>query len=186
MAEEPPTTGQTQGPARTGLARLFTAPHDEASVLPQLLVAGVLALVVTYAAVNLVVGALGEKFRDDLTASGLSASKAMVRLEEDNLRVLRHLSHEMHADDAARDAWQQHWIREGFGALEKMIADGSDFCHGGAPTLADAFLIPQVANAQRVKLDLSPFPRIQRIYDACMKLPAFEKAHPKNHPAAAK
>jgi len=93
---------------------------------------------------------------------------------------------ELHADDAARDAWQQHWIREGFGALEKMIADGSDFCHGGAPTLADAFLIPQVANAQRVKLDLSPFPRIQRIYDACMKLPAFEKAHPKNHPAAAK
>jgi len=103
-----------------------------------------------------------------------------------NLRVLRHLSHEMHADDAARDAWQQHWIREGFGALEKMIADGSDFCHGGAPTLADAFLVPQVVNAQRVKLDLSPFPRIERIYDACMKLPAFEKAHPKNHPAAAK
>jgi hypothetical protein len=24
------------------------------------------------------------------------------------------------------------------------------------------------------------------VFDSCMKLPAFEKAHPKNHPAAAK
>jgi len=37
-----------------------------------------------------------------------------------------------------------------------------------------------------VNLDVSPWPRIQRIYEACMKLPAFEKSHPKNHPAAAR
>ncbi|MCA1829568.1 MAG: maleylacetoacetate isomerase [Myxococcales bacterium] len=102
-----------------------------------------------------------------------------------NLRVLRYLSHELHADDAARDAWQAHWIREGFIALETMIPEMADFCHGRSPTLADVFLVPQVVNAGRVKLDLSPFPRIQRVYDACMKLPAFDKAHPKNHPAAA-
>ncbi len=103
-----------------------------------------------------------------------------------NLRVLRFLSHELKADDAAREKWQQHWIREGFSALEALVADGSDFCFGSSPTLADVFLIPQVVNAGRVKLDLSPFPRIRRIHDACMKLPAFEKAHPKNHPAAAR
>ena len=103
-----------------------------------------------------------------------------------NLRVLRYLSHELNADDAAREKWQQHWIGQGFSALETLLADGANFCHGSAPTLADVFLIPQVANAHRAKLDLAPFPRIQRVYDACMKLPAFEKSHPKNHPAAKK
>ena len=103
-----------------------------------------------------------------------------------NLRVLRYLSHELKADDAARDAWQTHWIREGFSALETMIPAGADFCHGPAPTIADVFLIPQVVNAERVKTDLSPFPRIQRVFDACLKLAAFEKAHPKNHPGTHK
>jgi len=103
-----------------------------------------------------------------------------------NLRVLRYLSHELHADDAAREKWAQHWIREGFDALEQLVARGSDCCFGGAPTLADVFLVPQVVNAARVNLDVSPWPRIQRIYEACMKLPAFEKSHPKNHPAAAR
>ena len=96
-----------------------------------------------------------------------------------NLRVLRYLSHDLHADDAARDAWGAHWIREGFDALERLLP-GGDFCHGSAPTLADVFLVPQVVNAARVKLDLAPWPKIQRVFDACMKLPAFEKSHPKN------
>ena len=101
-----------------------------------------------------------------------------------NLRVLRYLSHELKADDAARDAWYKHWIVEGFTALEKLLPDGADFCFGTGPTLADVFLVPQVVNSERVKLDLAPFPRIRRIFEACMKLPAFEKSHPKNHPAA--
>jgi len=103
-----------------------------------------------------------------------------------NLRVLRYLSNELHADDPARDAWQEHWMRQGFTALERMIPNGADFCHGGAPTLADVFLVPQVVNAGRVKMDLSAFPRMQRVYAACMKLPAFDRAHPNNHPAAAR
>jgi maleylacetoacetate isomerase len=99
-----------------------------------------------------------------------------------NLRVLRYLSHELKADDAAREKWGQHWIREGFDALEKLVSDG-DYCFGSSPTLADVFLVPQVVNAGRVNLALTPWPRIQRIYDACMRLPAFDKSHPKNHPA---
>lgn len=101
-----------------------------------------------------------------------------------NLRVLRYLSHELKADDAARDAWYGYWIVEGFTALEKLLPEGADFCFGSGVTLADVFLVPQVVNSARVKLDLTPFPRIRRIFEACMKLPAFEKSHPKNHPAA--
>jgi maleylacetoacetate isomerase len=98
-----------------------------------------------------------------------------------NLRVLRYLSRDLHADEAARDEWGRHWIREGFDALERMLPE-SGFCHGATPTLADCFLVPQVVNAARVKLELTPWPRVQRIFDACMKLPAFERSHPKNHP----
>jgi maleylpyruvate isomerase len=96
---------------------------------------------------------------------------------------LRWLKHELGADDAARDRWYAHWIHEGFAALETMV--GADFSHGSAPTLADVCLVPQVVNAQRYKVDLAPYPRISRVFETCMKVPAFERAHPKNHPAAA-
>jgi glutathione S-transferase len=62
-------------------------------------------------------------------------------------------------------------------------AETGQFCQGDAPTFADVFLVPQVVNAQRFKVDLAEFPRVVRIFDRCMKLPAFERAHPKNHPA---
>jgi maleylacetoacetate isomerase len=91
-----------------------------------------------------------------------------------NLRVLRYLKHELGADDAARDRWYAHWIGEGFAALEQMV--GAPFCHGNAPTLADICLVPQVINAQRYKVDLAPYPRIRRIFEECMKLPAFSQA----------
>lgn len=103
-----------------------------------------------------------------------------------NLRVLRYLAKELKADDAARDRWAAHWIGAGFDALEQLIPRAADFCYGPSPTLADVFLVPQVVNAARVKLALAPWPRIQRVFEACMKLPAFERSHPKNHPAAAK
>ena len=34
------------------------------------------------------------------------------------------------------------------------------FCHGDAPTLADVCLVPQLANARRVKIDLAPYPTL--------------------------
>jgi maleylpyruvate isomerase len=95
-----------------------------------------------------------------------------------NLRVLRYLKRELHADDAARDRWYAHWIAEGFSALEQMLPEAGAFCYGGSPTLADVCLVPQVANAQRYKVELAPYPRVRRIFEKCMKLPAFARAHP--------
>ena len=79
----------------------------------------------------------------------------------DNLRVLRYLRNEMKQDEAAVQTWYNHWIAEGFRALEPMLRDGREtgvFCHGDAPGLADICLFPQVVNSQNYKLDLSPFP----------------------------
>jgi len=102
-----------------------------------------------------------------------------------NTRVLGYLEQELRLSDQARDRWYGHWVREGFRALEPTLVEREtgEFCHGDSPTIADLFLVPQVVNAQRFKVDLADFPRVLRIFDRCMKVPAFERAHPSNHPA---
>jgi maleylpyruvate isomerase len=105
----------------------------------------------------------------------------------DNLRILRYLRHEMGQNEASVQTWYNHWIAEGFAALEAMLAGHPDtgrFCHGDAPSLADICLVPQVVNSRNYKLDLTPFPTIQRIFDAAMQLDAFQRALPANQPDA--
>jgi len=51
-------------------------------------------------------------------------------------------------------------------------------------TLADVCLVPQVANARRLKVPLDKFPKIVAAETACLKLPAFDKARPENQPDA--
>ena len=100
----------------------------------------------------------------------------------DNLRVLRYLRTEMDQDEPAVQKWYNHWITEGFAAFEKLASQHSTgpFCYGGTPSLADICLVPQVFNAGNFKLDLSPYPTITRIHEACMALPAFADAAPGN------
>ncbi|HZP67927.1 MAG TPA: maleylacetoacetate isomerase [Rudaea sp.] len=104
-----------------------------------------------------------------------------------NLRVMQYLEREFNAPQVERDRWTQHWMREGFAAFESLLADNPStglFCEGDEPTLADICLAPQVYNARRWSLDLSPFPHISRIAEECMKLDAFERAKPENQPDA--
>ena len=102
-----------------------------------------------------------------------------------NLRVLRYLHRALGQEEAAIAAWYNHWIAEGFAAMERLLAsDGSrgTFCHGDRPSLADVALVPQVVNAGRYRLDLGPYPTICRIFAACMQLDAFAAAHPDRQP----
>ena len=105
-----------------------------------------------------------------------------------NLRVLQYLKSRLGADEEALLAWQRHWIGEGLAALEQLLAGDpatGKFCHGDAPTLADACLIPQLYNAKiRVDMDLSPYPTLLRIEEAAYRLPAFIAARPENQPDA--
>lgn len=104
-----------------------------------------------------------------------------------NLRVLRYLKRDLNLSDEARDAWYRHWTETGLLALERMLADSPDtgtYCHGDAPTLADACLIPQVFNARRLDCDLTAMPIIERIDAACRALPAFAQAAPESQPDA--
>jgi maleylpyruvate isomerase len=105
----------------------------------------------------------------------------------DNLRVLRYLKDPLGHDQKTVEAWYNHWIAEGFSAFERLLAGSEQtgrFCHGDEPSLADICLVPQVFNARNYALDLGPYPTIRRVFDACMAIPAFEKAIPANQPDA--
>ena len=104
-----------------------------------------------------------------------------------NLRVLNYLTHQLGVSSEQKNAWYQHWINEGLGALEKMLASDARtgrFCHGNEPGLADCCLVPQVYNARRFKCPLDAIPVISRIVDACELLPAFQAASPGRQPDA--
>jgi maleylpyruvate isomerase len=105
-----------------------------------------------------------------------------------NLRVLEYLRNELKHDESEVTRWIHTWFEKGFGTLERLLADShhtGSFCHGDSPTLADVCLVPQVASAQRFEFDLSPYPTVQRIAEACNALPAFEQAKPGKQPDAA-
>jgi len=104
-----------------------------------------------------------------------------------NLRVLQYLERDWGVPQAERDVWARHWIVEGFNAFEALLQDHLStgaFCDGNTPTMADCCLIPQIYNARRFGIDLTPYPTIVRIEQACMELPAFEAARPENQPDA--
>jgi len=104
-----------------------------------------------------------------------------------NRRVLEYLRNVLGCDEAAVNAWCATWINAGFAALEALlVADKTrgDFCFGHTPTLADVYLVPQVESARRFKVDLSPYPAIVAIDQACARLDAFQKAAPAVQPDA--
>lgn len=104
-----------------------------------------------------------------------------------NLRVLHYVRRNLGQDQAAVDAFARHWIATGLAALEARLAEEAGtgaFCHGATPGLADLCLVPQLGNARRFGVELSPFPTILRIEAACRALPAFAAAAPEAQPDA--
>jgi maleylacetoacetate isomerase len=101
-----------------------------------------------------------------------------------NLRVLRYLRQQFGIDDAGRQAWYRHWIAEGMSTLEELLrrADAGPCCFGATPTLADVCLVPQVANAERMGCELSPYPRVLAVSAHCRAQPAFIAAEPARQP----
>ena len=104
-----------------------------------------------------------------------------------NLRVLNYLLGTLGVAKEQKDGWYRYWVDVGFEALEKMLAHDADtgrFCHGERPTLADVCLVPQIANARRFNIDMSPYPTLTRIESACNAIEAFAAAAPARQPDA--
>jgi maleylpyruvate isomerase len=95
------------------------------------------------------------------------------------LRVLQYLTQTLGADDTAKNTWYHYWVASGFTALETLLTRHSGrYCFGNAVTLADLCLVPQVYNAQRFNVDLTPYPNIMRVWAECNQLEAFANAAP--------
>ena len=101
-----------------------------------------------------------------------------------NLRILKQLS-AMGIDEDGRNTWVARWIDEGFAALEPMIArHGAGYAFGETPTMADCLLVPQIYNANRFGVDLSPYPALVAAGDHSLKHPAIAASHPNLQPDA--
>ncbi|CAO3625884.1 unnamed protein product [Mucor fragilis] len=99
-----------------------------------------------------------------------------------NLGVLKRVA----GDDLdKRAAWAKDSITLGFKGLEGRLAQTSGaYSVGDSITMADIFVCAMVGNARRWNVDLSAFPIISRINDACSQLPEFIAALPENQPDA--
>lgn len=105
-----------------------------------------------------------------------------------NRRILETLRKSFGADEAAINAWCGTWISAGFDAYEALLAADTQrgaFSFGHTPTIADVYLIPQIESARRFQVDLSRWPLIASVEQACMALPAFQAAAPARQPDAA-
>ena len=105
-----------------------------------------------------------------------------------NRRILEALRKQFNADEATVNAWCATWITAGFDAYEALLAADTArgaFSFGHSPTVADCYLIPQVESARRFKVDLSRWPLIAAIDQACGELDAFQRAAPAAQPDAA-
>jgi len=103
-----------------------------------------------------------------------------------NPRVLKYVKNTLGHSQEEVDAWYRHWVADGLRKFEAELARPGTgrYCQGGAPTMADCCLVPQIFNAKRFQCDLAPYPLAMRVFDACMQLDAFERAQPGKQPDA--
>jgi maleylpyruvate isomerase len=110
-----------------------------------------------------------------------------------NLRVLKYLVKELKVDEDAKGVWYRYWVRDGLEAFERQLdaiavlrenagLAPSVYCWGDTPTLADCCLVPQIFNGRRFDANYDGLPRTMAAFEACMALPAFQKAQPSSCP----
>ncbi len=102
-----------------------------------------------------------------------------------NLRVLQYLQQPLAIGEPAIQSWYQHWIAQGFAAVEAGLQDfDSAFSLGERPGYLEACLVPQLYNARRFNCALDAYPRLQDWVARCEQLEAFQRAAPHNQPDA--
>ncbi len=104
-----------------------------------------------------------------------------------NLRTQKYLKALPGFDDDAMRQWLDTWVGGAMKAVDEMIGEaGGAYCVGDEPTRADICLVPQVYAALRFGVDLSGLDRLNAIYERCVSLDAFKKAHPDEQSDAVK
>jgi maleylacetoacetate isomerase len=97
-------------------------------------------------------------------------------------RIRMYLEKEMKQDENARNRWLGHWTMRALEAIESHLSKEKEtgrYCHGDSPTMADICLASQmIAALAYFNVDTKAMPTAMRIYNQCMEIDAFAKAHP--------
>lgn len=104
-----------------------------------------------------------------------------------NQRVAKYLVSTYGISEDGTAEWMRHWMQLGLEAYEAILAAApapGKFSHGDRPTLADICLVPQLFNAIRFSYDFKHLSNVQRVFDNCMVLPAFDNTQPSKQPDA--
>jgi maleylacetoacetate isomerase len=121
--------------------------------------------------------------RAQARAFGAHVAAEMHAITVNRVRVF--LAGELGLDAGAVDRWTRHWLTEGLRALEATLdarAEQTPFCFGSAPGWADLHLVPQLANARRLSVDVAPYRRLLNVEGNCVGLEAFRRARPDAQP----
>lgn len=96
-----------------------------------------------------------------------------------NMRIMRRVK----AIGGSAEDWNKELMADGLKAYETVAKKYSGkYSFGDTITIADACLLPAYWNAERYKVDLSPYPTINKIVDNLKENPAIVKSHPFSQP----
>ena len=127
--------------------------------------------------------------RSDIAARAWVRGMALINIADSHPLVVPRIRHYL-VDDLGLSqeqllAWIGHWLAAGLTAMESLLGEHREsgrFCHGDQPTIADIAVVTQVTPAKTFGLDLTPYPRVVRVYNSCMAIAAFAEAHPAKQP----
>lgn len=124
---------------------------------------------------------LPANFEERYTARELAYAIATELHAPLNLPVLKYLKDPLGHSQDEINAWYRHWLARTLDPVEARLAQlkTGDFLFA-QPGLFEVVLLPQVYNARRFDYSFADKPHIERIEQACLALPAFQRAHPDN------
>ena len=102
-------------------------------------------------------------------------------------RVRDYLLQDIGIDQAGLLKWINRFALPALETIETSLVNDpatGRFCHGDTPTLADILLASHVVGLSFFRCDLSPYPRVRQVFEACEALDAFAAAHPLKQPGA--
>ncbi|MDH3738459.1 MAG: maleylacetoacetate isomerase [Alphaproteobacteria bacterium] len=100
-------------------------------------------------------------------------------------RIRKYITQDLGHSEDELNAWIDNWMTTGLTAIEANLADDAatgTYCHGENLTMADLCVVPQFGAARLFGIDTSAYPTIQRVFEACMQVPAVFDARPQAQP----
>lgn len=107
-------------------------------------------------------------------------ARQLMQIVNAGIQPLQNLQLLKHVQDKGwdRQEWGRHWIAQGLNAYQSLVLGSSEFSVGDDLSLADLFLVPQLYNARRFQLDMTPYSRLLEIEGRALQTESGQASHP--------